>query len=76
MLRRFSPFVLALSLTALATPASHASSSMCVGREGCVVPPRVHQVRRPLATTFTSPMAVVVTMRSDGSQHGGIALLP
>jgi hypothetical protein len=88
MWRRFSPFALVLPLAALAAPASHASARMCLGHERCgitraYVPPvraasssysftGLGHEGSGLTGTERGPRVVVVPMRSDGSQHGGI----
>lgn len=89
MLRQFSPFALVLSLAALAAPASHASPSMCVGHERCgitrghALPVHAAPSSNPftglghegsgLTQNESGQLVVVVLMRSDGSQHGGIS---
>jgi hypothetical protein len=69
MLRRIIPFALVLSAASIAAPAGHTSASMCVGHTRCGVT-RVHV--HPASAQSRQRM-VVVPMRSDGSQHGGIS---
>jgi hypothetical protein len=69
MSRQLSRVALALSLAALAAPVSHASSTMCVGRERCGI---TRGYVFP-ARAASEPLVAVVPMRSDGSQHGGIS---
>jgi hypothetical protein len=71
MLRHLSPVALVLSFAALTAPASQASPSMCVGRERCGIT-RGHE-GSGLTRSESGQLVVVVPMRSDGSQHGGIS---
>jgi hypothetical protein len=74
MWRRLSQIALVLSLTAFVAPASHASAFMCVGRERCgITRGHVLPVHATSSSTGFTARVVVVPMRSDGSQHGGIS---
>ncbi|MDX6566725.1 MAG: hypothetical protein QOE10_2387 [Gaiellales bacterium] len=74
MWRQLSQIALVLSLTAFVAPASHASAFMCVGHERCGIT-RGHAlpVHATTSTNGFTALVVVVPMRSDGSQHGGIS---
>jgi hypothetical protein len=71
MRRQLSQIALVLSLAALAAPPSQASRSMCVGHQRCGIT-RGHQ-GGGLTQNERGQLVVVVPMRPDGSQHGGIS---